>query len=173
MIDLSDDGENTEPPEEEQAILALRDTLIAALQNREQPLDVRIDKMLSNVGGIRFDGMRTWAEFLSGLEILDSAWTAALARIGDERAVLPGHAGEQLMQYLLMRHLPKMLDGEDPAVLVAFAVFGYDLISALYASAERSDFASLCELVRLFSSEIEYSEENLYAVSDEIASSCP
>ena len=170
MICLSDDGENTEPTEDEQIVNDLRDTLIADLQNREQPLDERIDKMLSNVGGIRFDDMRTWAEFLSGLEILDSAWTAALARIGDERAVLPGHAGEQLMQYLLMRHLPKMLDGEDPAVLVSFAVLGYDLISALYASDKERDFASLCALVRLFSSEIEYSEENLYAVFDEIAS---
>jgi hypothetical protein len=169
MICLSDDGENTEPTEDEQTVYDLRDTLIAVLQNRELPLDGRIDKMLSKVGGIRFDGMRTWAEFLSGLEILDSAWTAALARIGDERAVLPGHAGEQLMQYLLMRYLPKMLDGEDPAVLVSFAVLGYDLISALYASAKEQDFSFLCELVRLFSSEIEYSEENLYAVFDEIA----
>lgn len=170
MICLSDDAEHTEPTEDEQTVYDLRDTLIAVLQNREMPLDERIDKMLSKVGGIRFDGMRTWAEFLSGLEILDSAWCAALTGIVDERAVLPGYAGEQLMQYLLMRHLPKMLDGEDPAVLVSFAVLGYDLISALYASDKERDFASLCALVRLFSSEIEYSEENLYAVFDEIAS---
>ena len=173
MIDLSDDGENTEQPEDEQAFFALRDTLIAVLQNRTQPLDVRIDKMLSVVGGVRFDDMRPWAEFLSGLEILDAVWTAALETVGDEREVLPGHTGEQLMVYLLMRHLPKMLDGEDHATLASFAVLGYDLICALYASSPEHDFVSLCELVRLFSSEIEYSEENLYAVFDEIASSCP
>ena len=170
MIRLSDDGENSSPTDEEQALFDLRDTLLAIVQNRTQPTEMRIDEMLALVGGSRFDDMRTWAEFLSGLEILDSAWSAALADIGNERAVLPGHAGEQLMQYLLMRHLPKMLDGEDPAVLVSFAVLGYDLISALYASAKERDFARLCELVRLFSSEIEYSEENLYAVFDEIAS---
>ena len=173
MVCLSDDGENTEPTEDEQAFFALRDSLIAVLQNREQPLDMRIDKMLSVVGGVRFDDMRPWAEFLSGLEILDPVWTAALETVGDEREVLPGHTGEQLMVYLLMRHLPKMLDGEDPATLASFAVLGYDLICALYASSPEHDFVSLCELVRLFSSEIEYSEENLYAVFDEIASSCP
>ncbi len=170
MVCLSDDGESTCPTEEEQTLFDLRDALFAILQNRTQPTDARVDAMLALVGGIRFEDMRTWAEYLSGLEILDPAWSAALSVIGDGRAVLPGHTGEQLMLYLLLRHLPKMLDGEDPAILVAFAVFGYDLISALYASAERSDFASLCELVRLFSSEIEYSEENLYAVFDEIAS---
>ncbi len=173
MIDLSDDEENTEPTEDEQAFFALRDTLIAVLQNREQPLDVRIDKMLSVVGGVRFDDMRTWAEVLSGLEILDAVWKSALETVGDEREVLPGQVGEQLMVYLLMRHLPKMLDGEDHAVLVSFAVLGYDLICALYAASAEHDFVSLCELVRLFSSEIEYSEDNLYAVFDEIASSCP
>ena len=175
MICLSDDGENTipTPTDEECAFYALRESLFAILQNRDMPLDERLAAMLSRVGGIRYDGMRRWSRFLGDLEILDDAWTKALAQIGDEREALPGCAGEQLIIYLLTRHLPKMLDGEDPAVLVSFAVWGDDLICALYASCEDGDFESLCEFVRLFSSEIEYSEENLYAVFDEIASSCP
>lgn len=165
---LSDDGEATEITEEEQTCFTLRDTLLGILQNRTKPLDERIADMLTQVGGVRFADFGAWGEFLSQLEILDSSWADQLARIGDERAELPGHAGEQFNVYLLIRHLSKMLDGEDPAVLVSFAVLGYDLISAMYAQTEQT-FSVLCELVRLFSSEIEYSEENLYAVFDEIA----
>ncbi len=170
MVCLSDDGENIIPTEDEQAYFALRETLFSILQNRGVPFEMRLAEMLSHVGGVRFDDMRAWAEFLGTLEILDGAWTSALAAVGAEREVLPGCAGEQLVLYLLTRHLPKMLDGEDIAVLASFAALGYDLMCALYASDEEHDFASLCELVRLFSSEVEYSEENLYAVFDEIAS---
>ena len=172
MVSLSDDGEDSTPTEEEQDYFALRDRLLSILQNRNQPLDARITELLSDVGGVRYDEMRGWAEFLSDLEILDPAWTEALAKIGEERESMPGVSGEQFLAYLLMRHLPKLLDGEDTAVLVSFAVLGYDLLCALYASSAEQEFASLCALVRLFSSEIEYSEENLYAVFDEIASSC-
>jgi len=165
---LSDDGEATEMTAEEQTSFALRDMLLGILQNREKSFDERIAEMLAHVGGVRFTDLSAWHDYLSQLEILDGAWADWLARIGDERAIFPGYAGEQLMVYLLIRHLPKMLEGEDAAVLISFAVLGYDLISALYAHTDQS-FAALCELVRLFSSEIEYSEENLYAVFDEIA----
>ncbi len=167
---LSDDGEPVEITGEEQAYFALRDKLLAILQNRTMPFETRLTDMLAQVGGVRFTDLCAWGEFLSQLEILDSAWEVQLAQIRDERAVLPGHAGEQLCVYLLTRHLPKMLDGEDAAVLVSFAVLGYDLVAALYAKEETRTFESLCGIVRLFSSEIEYSEENLYAVFDEISS---
>lgn len=171
LICLTDDDLPDALTAEEQSYFALRDTLLALLQDRTRPFAARLTEVLAQVGGVRFSDLRAWGDFLLQLEILDSAWEVHLADIGAERAELPGHAAEQLCVYLLTRHLPKMLDGEDAAVLVSFAVLAYDLISALYARSETRDFASLCELVRLFSSEIEYSEENLYAIFDEIASS--
>ena len=54
----------------------------------------------------------------------------------------------------------------------AFAVLGFRLIHALGAAAFtlRGDFSfeDQVELCRLFSSEIEYCEENLYAILDEL-----
>ena len=170
MVCLSDDGGREVLTAEEEQFFVLRDTLTSQLQMRGVPLETRIADMLSYVGGVRFSDMKAWSAFLQQLEILDGSWSERLACIGSERVELPGHAGEQLLVYLLIRHLPKVLDGEIAAVLVSFAVLAYDLVSALFAQRETKDFAELCEIVRLFSSEIEYSEENLYAVFDVIAS---
>ncbi|MBE6658129.1 MAG: hypothetical protein E7604_06770 [Ruminococcaceae bacterium] len=171
MICLSDDGENAMPTAEEAAFFSLRDDLLAMAQNREKLLDERIADMLASVGGVRYQDMTAWGKFFSGLEILDCAWVELLSGMDGGRTALPGHAGEQLISYLLLRHLPKVLDGEDAAVIVSFAVLAFDLTQALFAQCEVQDFSALCDIVRLFSSEIEYSEENMYAVFDEIASS--
>ena len=171
MICLSDDGERAAPTVEEEKFFLLRDKLLAQIQNREKPLDGRIADMLASVGGVRFQDMTAWGKFLSGLEILDCAWVELLSGIDGEGTALPGCAGEQFISYLLLRHMPKVLDGEDAAVIVSFSVLAYDLIKALFAQCEAQAFSALCNIVRLFSSEIEYSEDNLYAIFDEIASS--
>ncbi len=171
LICLSDDGTDGTPTEEESAFFELRQQLFSLLQNRELPIEERLDNILALVGAGRLSRpMTDMASFLSELEILDEAWKQMLSRIGKETLPLPGNAAEQLIAYLLMRHLPKVLDGEEPWVIVSFAVFAHDLITALYMQTDGT-FEALCEIVRLFSSEIEYSEENLYALFDEIASS--
>ena len=62
---------------------------------------------------------------------------------------------------------PKILEGIAPAVIAAFVVWAVELVGAVWGGMTQ-DFASLCEAVRMFSSEIEYSEENLYAVLAQI-----
>lgn len=168
---LSDDGSAERPTGEERAFFSLRDTLLAILQDRTKPFEDRVGLLLAYVGGVRYPDLDLWRAFLLRLEILDRAWSDRLARIGCERAAMPGHAAEQFSVYLLTRHLPKVLDGEDASVVVSFAVLALDIVSALFAQCEVQDFAALCDIVRLFSSEIEYSEDNLYAIFDEIASS--
>ena len=171
MICLSDDGDNGTPTDEESAFYRMREQLFAVLQNRELSIGDRLETVLATIGGQRLPRpMTDVAAFLGALEILDPAWEQMLSRIGTGAKPLPGNAGEQLTVYLLTRHLSKVLDGEDPAVIVSFAVLAHDLIAALFADTDGS-FDALCETVRLFSSEIEYSEENLYALFDEIASS--
>lgn len=171
LICLSDDGTDGTPTEEESAFFELRQQLFSLLQNREVPIAERFEQMLTLVGAGRLSRpMADMASFLSELEILDTAWEQMLSRIGTETMPLPGNAAEQLTSYLLMRHLPKVLDGEEPWVIVSFAVFAHDLIAALFAKTDGT-FDALCETVRLFSSEIEYSEENLFSLFDEIASS--
>ena len=172
LISLSDDGGEAAPDPHEAAMLAVRDAAIAVLQDRTRPMDARIAAMLAQNGAERCEKSPVgWAEFLLSLEILDPAWEGMLGRLhGAIPSVsLPEGAAEQLAVYLVYRHFPKIPDGESCGVLAAFTAFAYDLVSWLYAAAQTQSFDVLCDIVRMFSSEIEYSEDNLYAVFDEIA----
>ena len=171
MVCGSDDGAACMLTEEESAFFALREDLLAILQNREMPINVRIDRMLAFVDApyVRRP-MCEWTAFLSELEILDPAWSELLHGMDGTREALPLHAGEQLLVYIIHRHLPKILDGEDTAAVVSFAAFVYDLTSALYAKTD-GGFDALTEIVRLLSSELEYSEDNLYAILDALKAS--
>ena len=169
---LSDDGVEEASDPRERAVLAVRASAIAVLQDRTNAMDARIAALLRQCGTQRSGRTPAeWAEFLLSLEILDPAWEMMLRRLYGEIPVvpLPETAAEQLAVYIVYRHFPKLLDGEAQGVLAAFTAFAYDLVSWLYAAAETQDFDVLCDIVRMFSSEIEYSEDNLYAVFDEIA----
>ena len=79
------------------------------------------------------------------------------------------HALENLLAYFLFRHASEAMDEQDLAARVAFSVFSLLIICKLYeqhATNGRVDFDALCELCRLYSSEIEYSEENTSILID-------
>ena len=73
---------------------------------------------------------------------------------------------------LIDRHMANAPSLDDADIRTAFAVLGYHLLHALGAALFTlcGDFtlADQVELARLFSSEIEYCEENLYAIWDEL-----
>ena len=78
-------------------------------------------------------------------------------------------AFENLLAYFLFRHTSEAIDEQDLAARVAFSVFSLLIICKLYeqhATNGRVDFDALCELCRLYSSEIEYSEENTSILID-------
>ena len=75
---------------------------------------------------------------------------------------------EQLLVYLLWRHLPGALEDGDIAGRTAFAVLLCRILAAMLAVQETRSIDDLVELVRLCSSEIEYSDENIDAILGEI-----
>jgi hypothetical protein len=79
---------------------------------------------------------------------------------------------EQLLVYLIYRHMANAPSLDDADARAAFAVLGYRLVHALGAAIftlrGTFTFEDQLELVRLFSSEIEYCEDNLYAILDEL-----
>ena len=166
MIVLSDDGKQTETNDGEAACFALRDALFSLLQDRSRSLDARIDDVLSYVGAERCTDIPAWGVFLSRLEILDPAWKALLDGISDKRTDLCGHAGEQLLVYLIYRHMANAPDLCEAAARAAFAALSYGLLQAAgavqWTQTGRFTFEDQVELARLFSAEIEYSDENLY-----------
>ena len=172
--------ENAPPTEDE--ILLLRDKAIAALQNREKPMGARIHEMLSLCGAtLPPKDLGEWAEIFLGLECLDASWREKLLSLCDgwETLDLDGfdrHMSarqteyEQFSVYLLYRHFANAPDLADAAARAAFAALGYTLLRALGAlqwmKSGAFSFADQIELCRMFSSEIEYSDENVYILLD-------
>ena len=167
---------------EERALLALRERLFAAAQERAQPIFSRMERVLSLCGAaLPAISLKQWAELYLSLERMDERWTELLQALRRDADALPlsdfasrmsdrETEYEQLLVYFLYRHVPAALDDGDVSSKAAFAAASVQLLFALGALHERlhgsftvSDQIELC---RLYSAEVEYSDDNLNALFD-------
>ena len=172
LITLEDDGGDEVTTAEEQAFLQLRARLMAVAQDRSRPIAARVDA-LEQMSGIPlpWDALPRWAELLLTLERLDEAWTHRLTALMD---ALPAEGLspewdaplEQLLTCLMYRHLTGALEDGDTAGRLAFVVLGWKLIVALFLMEREQTLDTLTETVRLWASEIEYSDENTAGLLD-------
>ena len=179
LICLEDDGAEESPNEEEANLLALRSELIALMQDRTRSLEDRLDALLDAVDFTIPD--RDWAEVYRGLERLDSTWDHCLdllvPRGLSDRPLDPfGVASTEAKPLhtawsnftvcLLYRHLPGALNDDDIPGRVAFCVLSTRVLMALCAAKESCTMADLLDFARMYSAEIEYSEDNIAALLD-------
>jgi len=169
-------GERTNTDE----ILALRDQVIATLQDRSIPLTTRIDHMREIVGyaPLSLDDNEL-ADLLLSLERLDDSWTDTVCLLQepmddeaykafDRYREASCYEDENLIVYLIYRYFANGNSLDETALLASFAEFGFETVrriaSRLYRRSGAYTFEDHVELCRRFSSEIEYSEENRMAV---------
>ena len=161
-------------------IILIRDKIIEILQNRSFSIDERINKMLGFLEVSRPDAYE-WLDLFLELEMLDEDWGRLLCRAKTANADFDGFEKhmkgreveyEQLLVYFVYRHLANAPDFDSAVSRGLFAVLSYELLRFLGAVlfTEKGDFTldDQIELARIFSSEIEYSDENLYTILDEI-----
>ncbi len=145
-----------DPTAEESAFYAFRQNLFQTLQNRAIPMAERLPKPAISPA--------EWAAFYLTLERLNSAWTPLLERLkGTVDWLLPDQMErplEQLAVYFLYRHLP---DGIWEGTLLQRRDFAF-LSVWMIATLRQLTGESLEDLARLYSAEIEYSDENLQAI---------
>ena len=132
---------------------------VRLLLERDTPLELIIEtRALTLVGAAMPDfTLSQIAELYLGLERLDDEWTKCLGRLGGS-APLPQPEGikyERLAEYFVYRHF-----NDASAQTLSFAFLSVRLLCAL----EKLCPQELSELVRLYSSEIEYSDENVEKV---------
>lgn len=124
-------------------------------------------------------GLREWftecIEFLLGLEILTPEWKKSLKQASfmiREGAVcfseFDGIYYEQLMVYFIYRYFLKSVFDFQLLDKVKFAVFSCLAVRGTEAAVSREGSLTSLEIARLYSKEIEYSEENMEAVNEEI-----
>jgi lysine-N-methylase len=113
-----------------------------------------------------------WVPRLLELERLDERWTEILEKLaGQNRTDAPflhepdwETAFEQAAVYFLFRHLSAALEDGDISSKAAFAALSVEFLRALCAGKAGCTLDDLVEFARMYSSEVEYSEENLAQV---------
>ena len=166
LIQTEDDSCETEADESDLYLYSLRDNAIAVAQDRSFSVAERMEH-LAMVFDISLPtpAPTKWADTYLQLERLDEAWTDRLRTL--QQRFTPRSfpqweiAFEQLLVYFLYRHLPAALWDGDVESKVAFAILSVEMLRWLCSTKENAQFHDLLELARMYSSEIEYSDENL------------
>ncbi len=175
LIKITDDDSDEMMTDEETEFFALRDEVFEILGDRSESVQSRMTRLMTKYGISLDTGVCEWVVFYRSLERLDDAWTDKLDELAKmhDFALLPDAdmwegAFEALAVYFVYRHLAQgMYDGRIRE-RIAFACISVYIIRALclvhskkYGSVMIDDIA---ELARMYSSEIEYSEDNLEAL---------
>lgn len=173
-----DDGEETETDSTDSAsseweteLTAKRAPVIEILQNRTKTVDERVREILSILGEDDVWFGRTvdeWREIYNGLERLDGSWGEMLLRLTEENAEWTDSNDllwENLLVYFVNRHVTNAADEWDFAARLSFALLSYAVIRTISAD---GNFHDIAEAARMYSSEVEYSEDNTDALLDEL-----
>lgn len=177
----ADNGEVALPlTEDERVLLSVRQHLILLAQDRSRSFNARFGLLCGYAelpGSFDTAGL---AAFLLTLERMDEAWTGQLNALlssplpeESELDALPDLLSEQLAVYLFSRHLPGALEDQDLSGRVHLCLLFLHLIRCLWAREKRhsgqlTDEAA-AEICRLYSCEIEYSDENIALILDWLA----
>ena len=148
------DGEGDEAPT---PLLKLREKIFALLADETQTLTARMDSALGLLGQRLpdFDGEATAAFFLT-LERMDEAWTALLKKLEPALKLEPRLSRmryARLAAYLVYRHFASAESETEAARRLQFCFHAARLVCALEPYSP--------DALRLFSAEIEYSDENV------------
>lgn len=159
---VTDDGEDR--GETDDPTLAERQEVFDILSRQDIPLYWRM-KMTAEAVGLSLPAidLGEYARLMRTLEIMNSEWESYLDALEKRREpdilTIDGIKWERLAEYFIYRHF---VNG-DAGINLLFALVSTEIIYAL----------TLCgfpieECVRLYSSEIEYAEENMCAVKEKI-----
>ncbi len=165
---LEEDGEE-EAPDNEAAFLSLRDGILDTLQDRSLAIPQRIQSVLSRLDASLPDrSLSVWARIYASLERLDDSWGTLLDSLSASPAAenpLPDVVREQLLVYFVYRHLSEALYDGQLRERLAFCVLSEAMIGGLCAVSG----LPAAEAARMYSAEIEYSDENIQALLDVLA----
>lgn len=165
----------------EKHIADIRHKLISVVQDRNLSLTDAFENILdiadAKISGTAFE---EYVKFFLSLERLDESWTNLLedalsmedsgfANCNSKEFRIPL---EQLAVYFLYRHVPAVIYGETMASVVGFSVLSTLFIHTLALKTKEnypSYIDALCNVARMYSSEVEYSDDNLQSVFMELS----
>ena len=168
----------------EKDVLKTKYDVLGLMQDRRMPLSERMEKALQ-LCDTEMPKLRTaelvW--FFLSLERLDEKWTEVLKELANASAIdyegfetyseSFAHEYEQLAVYFVYRHFGSQIFEGCKAGAMGLAALSLRLLYTIgameYTKNGKFEFAERCELVRLYSAEIEYSQENIDILFDTFA----
>lgn len=176
-LEISENLADRAPTEAELDFFAFRDELFHCLQNREYTIAERLQALLLHCEiTLPQNSPTQWAEIFLRLERLDITWERTLHALQQAphevfESPLPAETDtmfEQLAVYFVYRHLAGALEDGLLAARAAFSVLSVQMIMRLcqlyFAEHQVLPLTAVVEFARLYSSEIEYSQENMDAL---------
>lgn len=150
-----------EKNDDDAVIFNVRDMVIEKLQDREKTIDERI-KDVQSMFRIAVPDRQWDIEYLK-LERLDKSWTGRVMSIRGQGHELKNDWSvpfEQILVYFIYRYMAEgQFDGRYNE-RVLFAILSFHIIREIFKRSEET-MEELIEICRMYSSEIEYSEENV------------
>ena len=154
-------------------ILKTRQRAFEILQNRKIPLKNRINNLIDEFNlKIPNKSNCEWYKVFYNLERLSNEWTVKLSHLKSNKSFAENSdfeiPFEQLIIYFLYRYLPQATDDTEIKAYMCFAILSFNIIKTIFylENANNNSLKPLSEIVRLYSSEIEYSEENINTLID-------
>jgi lysine-N-methylase len=146
----------------------LRADIFEIIQDRSYSLPQRIQKLIDFSKAEFPIDKKDWISIYKKLERLDDSWDKYLDSINNFKVQVPKeleNAYEQLIVYFLYRHLPEALNDGLITERIQFAILSFCVIKNI---ANVSSLEELIEIARMYSSEIEYSDQNVEKLLEEL-----
>ncbi len=168
LVTIFDDKENEQLSFDEENVIKLRNEMFEILQSPEKSLQEKVDTLLRISGNTLLTIQQNeWSDFLLTLERLDDYWTVILNNLKTfdiSNIILPREFDfvfVNLLLYFIYRHINEISTQET----IQFVIWSYSVILNIckahickYGNIEIND---IIEYSRMYSSEIEYSDENV------------
>lgn len=146
---------------EERDFFEFRQNVFSILQDRSLPLSQRIALMRAQCSAKELRPLSFWKEVYRKLERMDPKWEQYIDYLDDvsEWADQWETSCEQFAVYLAYRHLSGALDDHRLKERIDFIALSVQVFNCLSRRATKQ--SELFEIARLYSAEIEYSDENI------------
>ncbi len=154
---------------EEKLFFSLREKALAILQDRQKNMRERFSCLAKEFGFEFSFSLKDACQKFLALERLDNSWTDILESLSEsefDEKVLETEfqkETENIACYFIFRHLSDGIETGEYEKIVKFVIVSCCLLTALWQNG-----TDLIDSARLFSSEVEYSEENMERIVKEV-----
>ena len=162
--------ENNDETTENSYYYEYRNKLFEIIQNRNIDIMDRIYQLIDYSDfKLKKNTLEEWAQFYLSLERLDNKWTELLSKLKSKKDSIFENkiicdfetVAEQIIVYFLYRYTPKAELEMSKDEWILFSVISCLMIFGICEQNNITNINGICQTARMYSQEIEYSDENI------------